>query len=278
MAMQVASTTATVTGTDSETSTGFGTRFATVLKQGGLLYAGMYFGRAVVDRMRDRLDYSLAAIEQRRNLVGPWTISARRFTAAENRALWNNYDWSSLGEEWTKSAEWKDRVVNEFLVPNIAEGGVVVEVGPGGGRWTDILRRRARKLFVVDVSDKALGLCRERFRDSSNIDYLLSDGRTIAVPDASVDAVWSYDVFVHINPMDTRGYFAEFRRILKPGGRAVVHHPGPPLAGDRVGAWRSDLTDAMVADFCRENGLRIIDRTTKYVNEGDVASVIEKPR
>lgn len=250
--------------------------FRAALKDGGVWYTMLFAGRAIVDRLRDRLDDRLAGIEQRRSLVAPWTISARRFSMAENRALWNDHDWSSLGEEWTKSAEWKRAILEGFLEPNVPAGGAVVEIGPGGGRWTDVLRQRCAQVTVVDVSDRALQLCRDRFADSPNIEYLLADGGALAIPDASADAVWSYDVFVHINPVDAQRYFREFARILKPGARAVIHHPGAPLAGDRAGAWRSDLTEPMVRAFCREHGLTILSQTREHVNEGDVLSVIVK--
>ncbi len=257
--------------------TGAGERLKTALREGGLPYSALYLLRGGIDLVRDHLDRRLAAIEQRKRLVAPWTISARRFTAADNRMLWNDYDWSAGGEEWTKSPEWKKRLIRDLLRPYLPEECVLLEVGPGAGRWTEILQRRAKRLFVVDVAEKPLALCRKRFSTCSNIDYLLSDGRTLPVADHSIDAIWSYDVFVHINPPDARNYFREFRRVLKPGGQVVVHHPGSGVSADRERRWRSDLTDTMVADFCRENGLRLLGQTRQYVNEGDVLSLIENP-
>jgi len=224
-------------------------RLRIVLRRGSALYGALYATRWLVARLLDGIDRRLVSIEQRRRIVEPWTISARRFTAGDNKRLWNEHDWSRLGEEWTKDASWKSRVVSELLVPHVREGSTVLEIGPGGGRWTEFLIRRAKRLIVLDVAERALDLCRERFPDS-NLELLLGDGRTIALPEASVDAIWSYDVFVHVNPLDARSYFAEFNRILKPGGRAVIHHPGPPVPRvTRRPGWRSDLTDDLVRTF-----------------------------
>ena len=113
--------------------------------------------RGMIDRIRDRMDDSLTAVERKKRLVEPWTISARRYTAADNRTLWNNYDWSQGGDEWTKgldgaaSVHWKQRIINDLINTYIPKDGVVLEIGPGGGRWTDILRTVARKLIVADV-------------------------------------------------------------------------------------------------------------------------------
>lgn len=253
-------------------------RLKSAFREGGAPYSSLYLMRGIVDRVRDRMDRRLAAIERTKRLVGPWTISARRFTAHDNRALWNSYDWSRRGEEWSKSSEWKDGVVRDLLLPNVPAQTRVLEVGPGGGRWTEILQRHCSHVVLVDVSERALAICRERFADCQNVEYVLNDGDDeLPIDDASFDAIWSYDVFVHINPLDARQYIREFHRLLKPGGTAVVHHPGAAASADRDRRWRSDLTDEMVAEFCRESGLRLRAQTRQYVNDGDVVSFIDKP-
>ncbi|HEY6357859.1 MAG TPA: class I SAM-dependent methyltransferase [Vicinamibacterales bacterium] len=243
---------------------------------GGAWYSALFVIRAMVDRCRDLLDNRLAAIERRQGIVEPWTVSARRFTASDNRALYDSYDWGALGEEWTSSPAWKAAVVAECLLPNVPENGVALEIGPGGGRWTELLRQRARALVVVDVSARALDICRARFKEDTNIEYLLSDGGTLGVPDGSVDGIWSYDVFVHVNPVDARRYFREFHRVLKPKARAVIHHPGD----QRVNPTRSDLTGRMVGEFCREAGLNLLSQTGKFASDKsptDLISVVQKP-
>ena len=252
-------------------------RLTDIVRGGGVLYATLYIARWVLVTLGRAVEICLIGIEQRRRLVEPWTISAQRFTVDQNRALWNSYDWATRGEEWTSSPEWKARVIHEFLLPHVPIDGAVLEIGPGGGRWTDVLQKRARRLVVLDVSERALELCRERFADCDNVQYLLGDGSTVLLPDSSMDAIWSYDVFVHINPSDARRYFREVSRVLKPGGKAIIHHPGKSLWGrDRPG-WRSDLTDAMVTKFIGENGLHFVFRSDELVNPGDRLSVILKP-
>jgi SAM-dependent methyltransferase len=253
-------------------------RMKVVLSRGGVYYSTLYVMRWFTDCVLGFLDRRLASVERRKGLIEPWTISARRFTTAENKQLWNGHDWSKHGEEWTRTPEWKETVVSRFLLPHVPEGVSVLEIGPGGGRWTEVLQRRARQLYVVDVSEQAIQLCRERFQACSNIEYFVGTGRTLPLPNSSVEAIWSYDVFVHVNPVDARSYFHEFQRILKPGGTAVIHHPGSSSARNyRERAWRSDLTDKMVLDFARESGLEVLSQTTELVNEGDVLSVLRRP-
>jgi SAM-dependent methyltransferase len=196
----------------------------------------------------------------------------------QNKNLWDTYDWSHRGEEWTRSEAWKQGLIRDYLEPNIPERSRVVEIGPGGGRWTDVLYQRASHVTVVDVSETALSICRQRFQHATNVDYVLSPGDRIPVESDSVDTVWSYDVFVHINALNARGYVQEIARILRPGGRAVIHHPGTQSFDERRRRWRSDLTDAMVVSFAIESGLLVQAQTREYVNDGDVMSILEKPR
>ncbi len=268
-----------VTATDHSPEPTLWGRLGTVVRRGGLYYGAVYAARGLVDRTLGFLDRRLVAVEQRKGLVEPWTINARRYTSTENKQLWNTYDWSKQGEEWTKTPEWKERVIKEMLLPNVPVDSTVLEIGPGGGRWTEVLQARVKHLYVVDVSEQAIKLCRDRFGNNSKIEYFVGSGNRLPVPNSSVDAIWSYDVFVHINPLDAREYFQEFRRILKPGGTAAIHHPGSGRSRKyREGAWRSDLTDKMILDFANENGLEVTFRTTELVNEGDMFSVLRSPK
>lgn len=224
-----------------------------------------------------RIEATLVDIERARSIVRPWAMTTSRFTADENRTWWNNHDWSAFGEEWTPSSTWKAAICERFLTPYVPEGGTVLEIGPGGGRWTEVLRNRAAKVFVLEVSERALAVCRKRFVGCENIQYMLGDGRSVALPNASLDAIWSYDVFVHVNPVDAHSYFSEFGRLLRPGAHAVVHHPGHGSASERKQEHRSDLTDAMVVRFANESGLEVVFQTTELVNRGDALTVVRRP-
>ncbi|MBM3777536.1 MAG: class I SAM-dependent methyltransferase [Acidimicrobiia bacterium] len=253
-------------------------RLRAARRLGGLRYALLYGTRMLVDSVRDRLDDTLVQIERRRSVVEPWSIAARRYTVADNVALWNTYDWSLRGEEWTHSEDWKRAIVEHYIAPHVPTGGTVLEIGPGGGRWTDIIRQRSSQVVVLDVSERALSICRERFADASNIRYVLGDGNGIPLPDASVDAIWSFDVFVHINPVNTRAYVRDFQRVLRPGGYAVIHHPDAHASvTERKQRWRSDVTDNMIQHFAAEHGLEVVVQTARHLRTGDLITVMRAP-
>jgi SAM-dependent methyltransferase len=227
----------------------------------GPRYLAAEAGLRAARRVGERLEDAMLQIEGERGVFGPAHRAWRDNSAGENRRRWNRWDWSRMGEEWTASEEWKQALVDEVLLPTIPPGGTVVEIGPGGGRWSVLLQPRAERLVLVDVAQRPLDLVAERLAGTGNVEYLLTEGSALAgVADATVDAVWSFDVFVHVAPGDQAGYLAEIARVLRPGGIAAIHHAdgrNRGLAPSREG-WRAPMTAALLAALARERGLEVV--------------------
>jgi SAM-dependent methyltransferase len=198
--------------------------------------------------------------EQQRGVLGPAHRRWGDHSATKNRSRWNGWDWSARGEEWNASEEWKLALIDDVLKRWIPAGVAVIEIGPGGGRWTQALAPRASRLILVDVSERPLELCRERFADADNITYVLSPGSALpGIADGTIDAVWSFDVFVHIAPLDQARYLAEIARVLVPGGVAVIHHADGRNRGmlpSRQG-WRSPMSRRLFAGLAAERKLTL---------------------
>jgi ubiquinone/menaquinone biosynthesis C-methylase UbiE len=185
---------------------------------------------------------------------------------AMNKIIWENWDWSDKGEEWTTSREWKDSVIKRFLKPNIANGAVVVEIGPGGGRWTGELQRRASRLIGIDISKTCVAECRRRFAGVGNAEFWVGNGSNLeGVSSASVDAIWSFDVFVHINRPQFESYAEEFARVLRPGGVGIIQHGA---VGGQKGGWRSNLTENDVDSILHSVGLKVVEKIGTWLDTG----------
>jgi SAM-dependent methyltransferase len=200
------------------------------------------------------------AREQRRGVLGPAHRRWRDNSAVANRDRWARWDWSSGGEEWNASQEWKQALVEHVLLRWIPQDKVVLEIGPGAGRWSVVLQPLARSLILVDVTERPLALCRERFAAARNVEYVLSLGNELAaVASASVDAIWSFDVFVHIEPVDQAAYLAEVARVLTPAGVAVIHHADGRNLGELPSrhGWRSPMSRNLFARLASERGLTV---------------------
>jgi len=205
-------------------------------------------------------------------------------TPEANRDTWTHWDWSKGGEEWTPRPAWKKAFCDEVIHGYLDGRNAIVEIGPGAGRWTETLQQIAERLIIVDITERCIEMCKERFAGATNIDYHVNDGATLPFLEAgSVDAVFSHDVFVHIAPAETRAYLKEFARVLAPGGIGVVHHPDDPSVS-AVG-WRSSVTARMFAGFLKEAGLRLERQFDRWGPNGehvigdfpDQISVFTKP-
>jgi ubiquinone/menaquinone biosynthesis C-methylase UbiE len=202
----------------------------------------------------------LLEIEGSLGVLGPAHERWRDNSASENRRRWNEWNWSTQGEEWNESGEWKDALVEDVMLPVIPPGGTVLEIGPGAGRWSVLLAPRAERLIAADVAQKPLELVAERLAGSADVETLLTDGASLTgVDDDSVDAVWSFDVFVHIRPRDQAAYLTEIARVLRPGGVAAIHHADGRNRGrapSREG-WRAPMTAKLFAALARDRGLEV---------------------
>ena len=220
----------------------------------GPAYALTDLARRSARRVADRLEDRVLAIEGARGVLGPAHRAFTRYEATGEREVWSSWDWSTGGEEWNESAEWKASLIEHVLRPSIAAGGVVLEIGPGAGRWTEHLRERADRLVLVEATDEVLELTRRRYVDDPAVSFVRTGGSDVpGVSDSSVDAVWSFDVFVHLAPLDTAGYLTEVARVLRPGGIATIHHSG----GRNPRGWRAPMTARLFANLAAERGLEV---------------------
>lgn len=257
----------------------------------GLLHAVLAGLRSIAGRLShvlaragDALELRLLRIEGEKGLLGPAHRAYAGHSSDENRAIWQSWDWSRRGEEWDDTAqpeEWRASLIEHVLLPNLGAGGAVLEIGPGAGRWSQVLQQNADHLVLVDVAERVLDLCRERFAGATNVDYVLTHGATLpGVADGSIDFIWSFDAFVHIAPLDIASYLAEIARVLKPGGGAVIHHAGRFQRGS---GWRSPMTGALFARLAEQRGMSVAQQFDSWGDgrfgvrtNQDVVTVLER--
>jgi len=234
-----------------------------VMRENGLLWTflvGAYYILSnVSETLAERAFVASDAVRKRRGLPGVNSTTTNRF-------IWDNWDWSDQGEEWTLSPDWKRSVVRTILDPNIHIGGFVLEIEPGAGRWSVELQKRAAKLLGIDISETSVQECRRRFASCANVEFRLGSGSDLeGVPDASIDAIWSFDVFVHINRTEFLSYAKEFTRVLKVGGVGIIQHGS---CGGSKGGWRSDICRDDASEALRSYGAEIVDQLFSWQDEG----------
>ena len=129
-----------------------------------------------------------------------------------------------LGDEWGDDS-WVSSLVEQYGLPYLNPESTVLEIGPGGGRYTAQLEKHCELLICVDVSALMLDRVRRRFSKRKRSSLIKGSGHDLAgVPDGLVDFVWSSNVFVQLAFEDIASYLSEIQRVLKPGGRAALHY------------------------------------------------------
>jgi SAM-dependent methyltransferase len=112
--------------------------------------------------------------------------------------------------------------------------GWLIDIGCGAGRLATTLRDWAHLRYLgIDVSPQLLEHARAATR-RPDWRFELVKGPVIPAPDAVADVVAMFSVITHLAEQDTRAYFSEIARVLKPGGSAVVSFLDPTIPAHRT--------------------------------------------
>jgi len=162
-------------------------------------------------------------------------------------------DERSLAETLEHLAPIRDRVLDNA---RIEPGETLLDVGCGDGLIAFGALQRGARVVFSDVSQELLDVCREIAAGDERCTFVQADATDLSpIADASVDAVTLRSVLIYV--AERARAFAEFRRVLKPGGRISLfepinsfEYPGPD---GRWGAWDvsevQDLADRVKGVF-----------------------------
>ncbi len=122
------------------------------------------------------------------------------------------------------SAEWAETVQREILpwaLDGRDLGDDVLEVGPGPGMTTDLLRRTVAKLTAVEV-DAALAAALAQRLVGSNVDVVHADGTSLPFENGRFSGATSFTMLHHVpSPALQDRLLGELRRVLRPGGLLI---------------------------------------------------------
>jgi methionine biosynthesis protein MetW len=126
---------------------------------------------------------------------------------------------------WSGSTGWKpphglDDDLRGWLDPLMVPGHVALDVGCGdGGRYGDEGRQHGVEVHGVDISEVAVAAARARGMNAR----VASLTDPLPYPDATFDVAICLEVLEHL--VDPAAVVHEIRRVLKPGGRALLSVP-----------------------------------------------------
>ncbi|WP_431875863.1 SAM-dependent methyltransferase [Amycolatopsis sacchari] len=143
----------------------------------------------------------------------------------------------------------------------------VLDVGCGTGRTAlQLAGEFGVRVTGCTVSRSQVAAANERAREAGladRVSFEYGDGMNLPYPDAAFDAVWAVESFDHMS--DWPWAFGEVRRVLRPGGQALVsvNSMRAELNDTEIAVWRDGFEvcpprpPAALADAARAAGLRV---------------------
>ncbi|MDQ3907865.1 MAG: methyltransferase domain-containing protein [Acidobacteriota bacterium] len=188
-------------------------------------------------------------------------------------------------EEHRYAKEWHIPLAAGF---DSARGLRVLEIGCGLGTDGARFARAGAAYTGVDLTEAAVSLARKNF-ELQNLagEFRTADAENLDFADGTFDLVYSHGV-LHHTP-DTERAVAEVRRVLRPGGRAVVmlyhrdsynyrvnisvlRRAGARLLRSEAGLRLAHLLTREPVDSLREHAARIREDQRSYLSSGEFLS------
>ncbi len=136
-----------------------------------------------------------------------------------------NLGFTTLGEEWGGPA-FADYIV-DLASPHLGSDADVLELGCGGGKFSQRLALRCRSLVCTDISPQMIEHTETSLSTlgvDANVSYRVLNGVDFdGIPSNSVDFVFSYDVQLHLQIQNVFSYMQDARRVLRDGGVFMLH-------------------------------------------------------
>ncbi|MGI9604404.1 MAG: methyltransferase domain-containing protein [Acidimicrobiales bacterium] len=183
------------------------------------------------------------------------------------------YDDRSLSDVPDAAAGLSMGCGNPYVMADLVEGEVVLDLGSGGGIDVILSAKRVGPsgyAYGVDFLDEMLTVAAANATEAGveNVEFLAGSIESVPLPDDSVDVVISNCV-INLAP-DKAPVFAEMARVLRSGGRVAVSDvitddDAPP----------PDPTDGQAWAECGAGGLRVDEYREMLTAAGFTGVTIE---
>jgi ubiquinone/menaquinone biosynthesis C-methylase UbiE len=123
--------------------------------------------------------------------------------------------------ELCASPEWAQYVREDLLPWAMSEwelGDDVLELGPGPGLSTDVLREHVEKLTALELDEELFTPLHDRLQ-GTNVSVIHGDATKTELPSEQFSAVTCFTMLHHVPTAELQdALFAEAHRVLRPGG------------------------------------------------------------
>jgi ubiquinone/menaquinone biosynthesis C-methylase UbiE len=123
--------------------------------------------------------------------------------------------------ELLTSDEWAEHVTDELIpeaLSGVQLGSHLLEVGPGPGKTTDVLRHAVEHLTAVEVDPALAAELADRLA-GTNVEVVEADGTALPFADGSFTSASSFTMLHHVPTPELQDLLlTEVARVLEPGG------------------------------------------------------------
>lgn len=189
-------------------------------------------------------------------------------------------------EHWIK-VFWDEKSIFYTLFQKL-NTNCLLEIACGTGRHSAKVIDKVKVLYLLDSSEAAIELAREKFsKDNNRVNYIHSkDGLGIpegSIPKDSLTAIFSYDAMVHFEKEAVEMYLKDSYRVLKPDSFALMHHsnydknPNGKFS-DNPG-WRNFMTQHLFKSMATKYGFEIVhsEVIAFACPDSDCITLLKKP-
>jgi ubiquinone/menaquinone biosynthesis C-methylase UbiE len=166
------------------------------------------------------------------------------------------------------------KVVKHYITPYLTPQSVVLEIGAGGGRWTQYLLD-AKELILVELNAEFFPYLKGRFPDHlGKMRFYQTNGAELAgIPSNSIDFVFTFGTLVQISPDMIDAYLGEIRRVLKRGGIAVIHYADKTKKVAQRNDQFTDMNAGKMEAFVASHQLTVRDHNRTLLNHSNLIVV-----
>lgn len=221
--------------------------------------------------------YHAEAVDHRRPLVElagqlddhdllTFSFATPEMAARDGYTAWSDsYD----GDNPMIAAE--EAIVTPRMAQIYEPGAVALDAGCGTGRHAATLAEIGYQVIGTDLTPAMLDVARAKVPGA---DFREGTFEDLPVDDGSVDLVTSALAVCHAT--DLAVVFAEFARVLKPGGRVIVSDPHPTFG--LLGGQAFFQGEGFDLPFVRNHAHPLSDYVTAMISAGfTINSMVELP-
>ena len=132
--------------------------------------------------------------------------------------------WEGIADDFDKRVKYVAGVQNIEMIQTALGGqalsGEILELGCGNGTYSEILAEKAGKLYVTDISQRMISVCRQRLGHLNHVVIEQQDCFQLSYPEKTFDAVVMANL-LHVIP-DPEKALRESRRVLKKNGTIII--------------------------------------------------------